>query len=533
MMAAAISVNRLSDRRRLRLIGFGALTMVAAVAGGIGARTMSIEGHTFVVIGLGLIFLPLALWTVPEAGVVLLVLGAAVIEQLPIPPPPFGDIGTDEAFYFTSLTDGAGITGILATPLELTMAMILMVWLVRAIATHTLQIRKSQLAAVVGILLCLVVLAAARGLAQGADVRTDLRELRPWVYLGAGYLIGSQLLNGRRAVWAVLWAFVLGVAVKGLQGTVIFLSELNVHPRPDYIISHEEAVFLTLYILLTAGLWIFTNSGALRRVATTLLPVVVLADLANTRRTAWLIFAAGLIALLVIAWIRLPQRRGLITRAVVALLAGSLLYFPLAWSSTAVWAEPARAFRSEIAPDQRDLESNTYRQFENANLMADIKRTTPLGQGFGIPIDYSALPFRNLADAIPALRFVPHNGILYVWMEMGIAGAIAFWWLIGAALVVACRVARAPDPRLALFGAFTICALLAYLIEGYYDFGLWWFRVAVLMGCLLGTLEAAGRETVGDVAGLQQSPDSLGKAAVGGHEEASWPAGLQQPGGAF
>ena len=38
------------------------------------------------------------------------------------------------------------------------------------------------------------------------------------------------------------------------------------------------------------------------------------------------------------------------------------------------------------------------------------------------------------------------------------------------------------------------CALLAYVIEGYYDFGLWWFRVAVLIGCLLGALEAASRE---------------------------------------
>ena len=152
-----------------------------------------------------------------------------------------------------------------------------------------------------------------------------LRELRPWVYLGAGYLIASQLLRGKRAVWAVLWAFTLGVGFKGLQGTWKFLTTLNIDPRPPFIFSHEEAVFLTLFLLLTAGLWIFGERGWLRRVATGLLPAVLIADLANTRRTAWLIFGAGLAALLLLAWIRLVERRPLMRRLVVALALGGLL----------------------------------------------------------------------------------------------------------------------------------------------------------------------------------------------------------------
>ncbi|HLB75824.1 MAG TPA: hypothetical protein VJO72_02210, partial [Candidatus Dormibacteraeota bacterium] len=40
-------------------------------------------------------------------------------------------------------------------------------------------------------------------------------------------------------------------------------------------------------------------------------------------------------------------------------------------------------------------------------------------------------------------------------------------------------------------GVFAVCTLIAYLMEGYYDFGLWWFRVAILVGCVLGGLEAA------------------------------------------
>jgi hypothetical protein len=492
MSAIALTLGRPTNRRPIATIvlwiAIGLATLVAAVA----AANLSLSGRTLTLIGLGLVLLPLGLRTSPTAAVVILLVAAIVIEQISY---TFSlGIGTDEIFYFTSLSDGVGLSGVLITPLELTLAMILAIWLIQGIASHRLRFRKSQLMAAFAVLLIIILIAAVRGLIQGANLRTVLSELRPWAYLGACYLIASQLLRGRKAVQAVLWTFILGVGIKGLQGTYKFVTTLNVYPRPDFIFSHEEAVFLTLFLLLTAGLWIFGEGGWLRRVATALLPAVLVADLANSRRTAWVIFPASFIVMLVVAWIRLPERRRLIKRLIVVLACGTVVYLPLAWQSSAVWAQPARAVRSIVAPDERDRQSNDYRRYENANLMADIKRSTPWGQGLGIPIDYSTFPGHDQTDANSVLRFLPHDGILYIWMVLGIPGALAFWWLIGSSVVVACRVARAEDRRMALFGAFVLCAVVAYLIEGYYDFGLWWFRVAVLMGCLLGALEAAIRE---------------------------------------
>jgi hypothetical protein len=145
-----------------------------------------------------------------------------------------------------------------------------------------------------------------------------------------------------------------------------------------------------------------------------------------------------------------------------------------------------------VLPDERDFASNLYRRQEDANLQVNIRRSMPMGAGFGVPIDY-ALPIVDLTGNAPSLRFIPHNTILYVWMRMGLLGIAGFWWLIGAAFIAACRVVRCPDRRLAAFGAIVICALIAYLLEGAYDLGLAWFRVAVFMGCVLGALEAAGR----------------------------------------
>jgi len=284
MIAAALALRWPTNRRPIGTIALWIAIGLATLVAGVAAANLSLSGRTLTFIGLGIVLLPLGLRTSPIAAVVVLLVAATVIEQISYTF-SFG-IGTDEIFYFTSLSDGVGLTGVLITPLELTIAMILATWLIQVVAAHRLRVHKSQLAVAFAVLLTIVFLAAARGLTQGANLRTVLGELRPWVYLGACYLIASQLLRGRKAVQAVLWTFILGVGIKGLQGTYKFVTTLDVNPRPDFIFSHEEAVFLTLFMLLTAGLWIFGERGWLRRVATALLPAVAIADLANARRTA-------------------------------------------------------------------------------------------------------------------------------------------------------------------------------------------------------------------------------------------------------
>jgi O-antigen ligase len=92
-----------------------------------------------------------------------------------------------------------------------------------------------------------------------------------------------------------------------------------------------------------------------------------------------------------------------------------------------------------------------------------------------------------------SIVYEPHNTILYLWLRLGFPGAIVFWSMIGAAVIAACRLARAQDPEIALIGTFALLAVSAYLVEGWYDQGLVSLRVAILMGAVLGTVEAAHR----------------------------------------
>jgi hypothetical protein len=482
--------------QRARLATTILLCAAAALgAGGLIAQ-LTISGHFFVVTLLAGVVLLVIVWRRPEVGMALFVLVATLVEQFPIDQFPLSKqpalIVTDQIPFFASYSTGFGLSGLLVSPLEITLVVAVLIWLLKAVGERKFRFPRSYLAIGMAVLVVILAFGELQGLAHGGNFRETVEELRPWVYLVLLYLVASQLLERPGAIRPVLWAFTIGTGIKGLQGTIRFLALRDVTPRPEAILAHEEAVFFSLFVIFVAALWLFNDRSRLRLVATALLPTVLVADLGNGRRAAWLILFAVSVALAVVAWIRLPDRRRLLSAWAGALAVAGLVYLPLFWNGNGGLAQPARAIRSLVTPSSRDNLSDRYRVQEDANLKFNIELSGPLGAGFGVPIDY-ALPITNLLKTTPSLAFVPHDGILYLWMRLGIAGIVAFWWLIGAAILAACQLVRSRDRRLALFGGFALCALIAYVLEGYYDLGLSWFRIAVVMGIVLGALEAATR----------------------------------------
>jgi hypothetical protein len=142
-------------------------------------------------------------------------------------------------------------------------------------------------------------------------------------------------------------------------------------------------------------------------------------------------------------------------------------------------------------PNPRDQLSDDYRIQENANLELNLQNAGLLGKGFGIQIDY-ALPMPGLVDKVdPAILYVPHNGVWYILMRMGLIGGVAFWCLVAAAIVQGCRVARCPDPRLAMIGVLAAAVVVGWALEGATDQGFILLRVAFAVGCVIGLTEAA------------------------------------------
>jgi hypothetical protein len=181
----------------------------------------------------------------------------------------------------------------------------------------------------------------------------------------------------------------------------------------------------------------------------------------------------------------------MLRRVIVVSVLITAVYLPAYWNHTdGTLGKPADAVRSNFSPTPRDALSDEYRIDEDANLKFNIKQNGILGSGFGQLIDY-ALPMPGLVTAGDSgITYVPHNSVLYILMDMGFLGAAAFWAMLGAGIIAGCRLARCPDRLFAMVGAIVAAMVVAWALEGAVDMGFTFVRITMVMGCLLGLLEA-------------------------------------------
>jgi hypothetical protein len=458
-----------------------------AIVAGLIAGQLVATGHPVAVVALALIALPVVLWKRLDFAPAFLLAAALLVEQFGYAVGPRAGAYTAKLPLFHGLAGGLHIS-----PADLLLCMLLAFCVAKSGSRAVAAWPRSPLATAMLTLFGFVLVGIVVGKMHGGQTRVALTEVRPYAYLLITFILASLLLVRRSSLRLVFWGIVVVVAIKAIQGLLIFKSVRHLAVRPDAVLGHEEALFFALFFLFTLALWLFEVEGTLRKTATWLVPVVLAGDLANTRRAAWLVLGVGLIALLAVTYATLPSRRKMVGRIAGALALFLAMYLPLYWNKSGGLAQPARAIHSAVKPNARDASSDLYRIQEDQNLWFNIREGKPLGRGFGVPIDY-ALPIDDISDIDPLIAYVPHNGVLYIVMRMGVLGGIAFWSLIGCAIVLACRLARDADRELAAVGATVAAILVSYMFEGQTDQGFFFYRVAFVMGTLLGVLEAARR----------------------------------------
>ena len=419
-----------------------------------------------------------ALWRSPRLGVYFLFAAAVVVEQFEYQVGDRAGAATAQIGFFEGLAPGVGLN-----PAEALLALVVVFVLLQAARDRRRVLWKSPLGLLLALTLAIVMVYFVLGILRQGDLQMAFWEVRPYFYVAGAYLVARALLTSAADARPLLWILVVGAGAKALYGVVIWNSVRHLDPRPEAVLAHEESFVFGLFIFATVGLWLFGQRSRLRVVATTLLPLVLFADMVNPWRTAWLILFVGVAVLVAAAFVRYPQRRRTIG---VALVVGSMfgvVYLAAFWDSSGTLAQPARAVRSEIAPDPRDDQSNEYREIENYNLQLAISNTRSTGAGFGIPVTYIGLV--DLTDINPLIRFVPHNGVLYVWWRIGLLGLTVFILFMAQAVMTSARLSRvAVDGRVAFIGAFTAAAVLGYAAMGIVDLGFFWFSNALIMGVL-------------------------------------------------
>lgn len=431
------------------------------------------------------LLVPVLVWKQPRIALCLVFATAVVVEE-------FGyTVGPRDGSFTTKIPLFVGLLPGGLNPAEVLLGLGLLVVLMQAVQRQQPWLHRTVLRQMILAVIAFVVVYLLLGLLRGGNMTMALWEVRPFFYLFGTYLLASALVQDMAAARPVLWIIVLGSATKAVIGLSIFLSVRHLAERPESVLGHEESFLFGVYIFVTLAMWLFRFRDRLRTVATLLLPLVIVCNMVNSRRTAWLILMVGIAVLMLIALVRLKEHRRAVAGVIAAAIVGAMVYLPAFWSKSGTLAQPARAIRSAVAPDERDTASNDYRMIEDFNLRYYIGASQSTGVGFGQPISYFGLV--DLLDISPMLAYVPHNGVLYLWWRMGVLGVTTFAVFVSQAVISAVRLTAVRRRDVGMVGAVTAATVFGYVAMGGLDMGFFWFRNAIVMGTLMGMVDGLAR----------------------------------------
>ena len=477
-----------------------------------GAVLAALAASTFVGFGLDNIFLPIAiligvlmpifLWRFPRF-ILYLTLAAACLFELSFVITPQGEIYqdalTDRIPFFwnvNTMLQYYAHVNFKGIPLSLFEVFILIAGVcscLRAVYTQNTNLRAGPLWLPIGVYMAFVLMGWVNGMMTGGDFKISLLEVRSQLYFGLAYLMAFNLIRERKHLLTFFWIIVPCIAFKGVLLTFRRYVTMHGMPMPDQGVgAHEDAFFMDAYMLLLLSLSLCKVLPRLRLVMWSLLPFVLLGDLVLNRRaaTAALIFVVPLV--LMAAYQALPERRRFVVVLGVILSVGFSIYYPAFKNSDSIFAQPARAVKSNFEPDARDASSNASRDSENLDLMTTIKSAPLQGYGFGRPF-FQIVPMSDVTAVYELEPYIPHNQILWIWERVGTFGFLAFWMMISAILIYAGQTIRRTDvdDLTKAIGIFAMLLIAMQVIFGLLDLQLSNYRDILFTALWTGAMAAA------------------------------------------
>jgi hypothetical protein len=392
-------------------------------------------------------------------------------------------------FYLNgSLGSTVGLTGAIASPLELLLILVFCVWLGQGLARRRFNFRGGTLGRPMALFMCALFLGLAKGIGTGGNINIALWESRFLFYIVMCYLVAANTVRTRRQLHILIGLFMVAnllFAIEGAYRRVALIDTGLIGVVPEFAYSHEDVVFLGSALLLVLAQWVYGAPAWQKFTGLFLLvPAAGFTLLATERRAGYIALMIGFIAFGLI--FMMTKRKAFYGFVIPVMLAGAV-YLPVFWNNTSMLGQPARAVRSLSSPDPRDAGSNLYRDLELVNVRATIKANGLLGVGFGQEFYFIV----NMPDLSwwPFWHYEPHHNVLWVWLKMGAIGFIIFFTLMGSALARAAHVVRTlHQPERRVFAMLTLSAIVTTLVFCYVDLGLVSGRVTVFLGTTLGTL---------------------------------------------
>lgn len=320
------------------------------------------------------------------------------------------------------------------------------------------------------------------GVSRGGDLRVAVFESTGLFVLPIVYLLVSNTCHSPRQYRALLWSALLAVVGQSLMSTQYYFA-LSAAERDDLEALGEHGSAVTMNALLVVLGIAFLFQGATRARRMLLLGCVIpvaFVYFVSQRRSAFVGLGAAFIAMAAMLYWRHRARFWKVLPVVSIVAIGYLGAF---WNSTGQLAFPAQAVKTVIDPESisaSDRGSDLYRVIENYDLNVTIRSSRILGLGFGHEF-LQPVPLPDISF-FEFYRYIPHNSILWIWIQAGFLGFVSLLFVLGRALALGARKARQiadhRDFALVLSSALFV---LMYAIYAYVDVA-WYARDTMFLG---------------------------------------------------
>ena len=459
------------------------------------------------------VMIPILLWRFPKFSLFFLFLSVCLFECVPlgvaiIPTtmiPFFWNVNTIMQIY-------AGASGAHELPLNLFEIFILVAGaasLVRSVYTGTARVFAGPLLLPLLGYEFFVIFGWFHGLFTGGDFKISLQEVRSQFYLVLAYIIGINAVTDKDTIRKLQWAMVICIGMKGLFYTLCRFINYAGQPVPDQGVgSHEEAFFFNSFIIFFIVSCVYRPSKAMFYTMIAFLPLVIIGNLACNRRAGTAALIIALPIMVAVVYKTLPKYRKTIAIASVCFGLLGTAYYQEFKNSSSMLAQPARAVKSQFDPDERDASSNSYRDAENADLMATIRLDPILGYGYGKRMLH-AVPIADISKTYEFWDIVTHDQILWIWMRVGTIGFIAFWLAMCGCIIYGVQRATNPDVDWETQGValYTVLVLTMLIVFGLLDLQLSNFRDMLFTGMWIGIMAGSARVASIPVANLGTDED--------------------------
>ena len=178
----------------------------------------------------------------PKIGL-LMVFGLVLLFEMGNPDP----LMAPGRYLHYGLQSSLGVSGFIASPLELLLILTLAVWLVQGLVKRQLGYRGGDLGWPTLLFFGSLVVGLMRGAAGGGDMYVAFWEVRSLLYLGVCYMLAANLLRTRRDVGVLVVVFLVANSLYALEGAFryVFLIRTGVLDVPqEFAFGHEVVIFL-------------------------------------------------------------------------------------------------------------------------------------------------------------------------------------------------------------------------------------------------------------------------------------------------